>query len=187
MEDADVHACLRSRRERLPERSAYGVGPDDVVLEQDFRFGVLDQLEHRGEGVGAISQQSHAIRACEGTAGQPGSAAPGAGDRAVRWGRDVPETRPPRTGSPSAVHKRARDRGRTSGSTASEAPGRGRRDPRVDSVRSGSTRRRTAPIDERPLALHPRRTGAQVRDKCGDSSASFGFVRCSTTSPNRGR
>ena len=72
MEDPDVHARPRSGLERLPERSAYGVGPDDVVLEQDLRFGVLNQLQHRGEGVGAVSQQSHAIRACEGTAGHLG-------------------------------------------------------------------------------------------------------------------
>jgi hypothetical protein len=75
VEDADVHAGLRSCRERLSVRTADGVGPDDVVLEQDLRFGVLDQLEHRGEGVGAVSQQSHAIGARErtpGHLGQPG-------------------------------------------------------------------------------------------------------------------
>ena len=33
----------------------------------------------------------------------------------------------------------------------------------------------------------PQAQARRVPDKCGDSSASFGFVRCSTTAPNRGR
>ena len=91
-------------RERLSVRTADGVSPDDVVLEQDLRFGVLDQLEHRGEGVGAVSQQTHAIGARERTPGhlgqpglEPGIERPGGVETPGRLDRLERDRRPPFT------------------------------------------------------------------------------------------
>lgn len=75
VENTHVHPPLRPPRQRLRVRPSHGIRPDDVVLEQDFRLGLLDQRQHRQEGVGTVAQESNAVRARDGLAGevsQPG-------------------------------------------------------------------------------------------------------------------
>jgi hypothetical protein len=69
VEDPNIDTGPRSSCERFPVGPAHCVSPYDVVVEEKFCVGVLDQLQHCGERIGAVSQQAHAIRVREGTPG----------------------------------------------------------------------------------------------------------------------
>jgi hypothetical protein len=76
VDDPDVDARARLRRQRFRELPADGIVVDDVVLEQDRTLGVADGAQPGGIVFRGVLQEAHGIAV-------DGQRARGAGERAV--------------------------------------------------------------------------------------------------------
>ncbi len=94
VDDAHRDALLRLRGERIAETDAHRIGADPVHLEQDLALRGLDGLEHRGEGLDAVTEQADLVFADD----EPGARGVGAlppvrhGDDLGRDGRAATTT-----------------------------------------------------------------------------------------------